>query len=79
LTKDGVPQSLVAAQKAEVQATIEASVLEAEQRKAAAAAADRASLLARLVLKVAQVLVIHEAASAVRENEVPVPAKGGTH
>jgi hypothetical protein len=54
LDKSGVPKSLVAAQRAEVDETIAASIREAEARKAAAAAADRSRLVARLVIKVAE-------------------------
>jgi hypothetical protein len=54
LDRNGVPKSWLEAQRAEVDATIAASVREAEERKRADAAADREGLLARLVLMVAE-------------------------
>jgi hypothetical protein len=54
LDRNGVPKSVAEAQRIEVEATIAASIREAEERKAAAAAADRSRLVARLVMKVAE-------------------------
>jgi hypothetical protein len=54
LDKSGAPKSLVAAQRAEVDETIAASIREAEERKRADVAANRDRLLARLVMKVAE-------------------------